>query len=69
MSMGHEMKMSMAFGPISDMQQASGTAWQPEATPMHAVHSMLGHSAREVIDVVRIAGAKAREVRGVVHEC
>ena len=42
MSMGHEMKMSMSFGPFSDMQQASGTAWQPEATPMHAIHSMMG---------------------------
>ncbi len=38
--MGHE--MSMSFGPLSDSQEASGTAWQPEATPMHAHHSMLG---------------------------
>ena len=39
-AMGHDMKMS--FGPISDTQEASGTAWQPAATPMHAHHSMLG---------------------------
>lgn len=35
-------QMSMSFGPISDTQEASGTAWQPEATPMHAHHSMAG---------------------------
>ncbi len=35
-------QMSMAFGPIADTQEASGTAWQPEATPMHAQHFMLG---------------------------
>jgi len=32
MDQGHEMDMS--FGPIADTQEASGTAWQPEATPM-----------------------------------
>jgi hypothetical protein len=39
-AMGHDMKMS--FGPLSDTQDASGTAWQPEATLMHAHHSKLG---------------------------
>src|SRR5688500_18116992 len=39
-TMSHEMKTS--FGPVDDRQEASGTAWQPEATPMHAHHSMLG---------------------------
>ncbi len=34
--------MPMAFGPIQDSQDASGTSWQPSATPMHAHHSMLG---------------------------
>ena len=33
--------MNMKFGPLSDMQEASGTAWQPAATPMHAHHSMV----------------------------
>lgn len=28
--------MPMAFGPIEETQNASGTAWQPSATPMHA---------------------------------
>lgn len=42
MSMGHDMDMAMPFGPVPDMQQASGTAWQPAATPMHAFHSMMG---------------------------
>lgn len=37
---GHQMNMS--FGPVADTQEASGTSWQPEATPMHAHHSMLG---------------------------
>ena len=40
MAMNHQMDMS--FGPIADTQEASGTAWQPEATPMHAHHSMMG---------------------------
>lgn len=42
MPMDHEMKMSTSFGPVADSQEASGTAWQPEATPMHAMHSMIG---------------------------
>lgn len=42
MSMPTGHAMNMAFGPISDTQEASGTAWQPEATPMHAQHSMMG---------------------------
>lgn len=37
-----QMNMEMSFGPISGMQEASGTAWQPAATPMHAHHSMRG---------------------------
>ena len=37
---GHTMNMS--FGPLSEMQQASGTAWQPESTPMFAQHSTMG---------------------------
>lgn len=40
MPMDHGMQMS--FGPISDTQDASGTAWQPSSTPMHAHHSMSG---------------------------
>lgn len=40
MPAGHQMNMS--FGAIPDVQQASGTAWQPAATPMHAYHSMIG---------------------------
>lgn len=42
MSMPMEDHMSMSFGPISDTQEASGTAWQPEATPMYTRHSMIG---------------------------
>src|SRR4051812_13791469 len=34
--------MNMSFGPIEDTQEASGTAWQPSDTPMHAHHAMLG---------------------------
>jgi hypothetical protein len=29
----------MAFGPVPYSRDASGTAWQPDATPMHAHHS------------------------------
>ena len=42
MPMGQGHQMPMAFGPFADAQDASGTAWQPEATPMHAHHSMTG---------------------------
>lgn len=34
--------MNLTFGPTSDLQEASGTAWQPAATAMHAHHSMIG---------------------------
>lgn len=34
--------MSLKFGPLADTQDASGTAWQPADTPMHAHHTMLG---------------------------
>lgn len=34
--------MDMSFGPIADSQEASGTAWQPSETPMHAHHATLG---------------------------
>ncbi|MEN9401720.1 MAG: hypothetical protein RL091_423 [Verrucomicrobiota bacterium] len=45
MSMEGQMTMPMALGPIQDSQEASGTAWQPADTPMHAAHSMLGNWA------------------------
>jgi hypothetical protein len=37
-----EGEMQMAFGPFPDGRNASGTAWQPESTPMHGHHSMFG---------------------------
>lgn len=33
---------SMSFGGVPDTREASGTAWQPDGTPMHAHHFMLG---------------------------
>jgi hypothetical protein len=33
---------AMSFGGIPDSREASGTAWQPDATPMHAHHAMFG---------------------------
>lgn len=36
------MSQDMMFGPLPDNRDASGTAWQPDATPMHAHHSMFG---------------------------
>jgi hypothetical protein len=42
-------QMLGALGPYSMMRDASGTSWQPESTPMHAVHgtyygwSMMAH--------------------------
>lgn len=42
MPIKENMGMPMAFGPIPDSQEASGTAWQPSDTPMYAMHSMHG---------------------------
>jgi hypothetical protein len=42
MSMDHGHGMNMSFGPVADTREASGTAWQPETTPMHAHHAMWG---------------------------
>ncbi|MGH7944120.1 MAG: hypothetical protein ACREH8_21150 [Opitutaceae bacterium] len=42
MPMGQGHQMNMSFGPLSDVREASGTAWQPADTPMHAHHSILG---------------------------
>lgn len=36
------MDAMMSFGGIPDSRSASGTAWQPDATPMFAHHWMLG---------------------------
>lgn len=38
----HEKSVTMTFGGVADTQEASGTAWQPAATPMHAHHLMKG---------------------------
>ncbi len=40
----HEMgpMLAMPFGGIPETRDASGTAWQPDATPMHAHHFMAG---------------------------
>ena len=40
--------MRMEFGGIPDSRDASGTAWQPDATPMHAHHMMNGDWATMV---------------------
>jgi hypothetical protein len=40
MSMPTDNEMAMAFGPVADTQEASGTAWQPAGTPMRALHFM-----------------------------
>ncbi|HEY8993263.1 MAG TPA: hypothetical protein VIM71_01145 [Lacunisphaera sp.] len=39
---GMDHAMEMAFGPLPDSQEASGTSWQPASTPMHAFHFMTG---------------------------
>ena len=39
-AMGH--KMPGFYGPYSMKREASGTSWQPEATPMGGLHIMQG---------------------------
>lgn len=38
--MSHEMEMSGMYGPYSMTREASGTSWQPEASPMQGLHFM-----------------------------
>lgn len=35
-------QMNMSFAGIPDAREASGTAWQPDETPMHGHHAMRG---------------------------
>ena len=42
MAMPADAPMKMDFGPVPETQDASGTAWQPAATPMYSLHSMPG---------------------------
>src|SRR5437016_4957384 len=39
---GTDHKMQGLYGPYSMTREASGTAWQPEATPMEGLHLMPG---------------------------
>lgn len=38
----HAMPMTGAFGPYKMSRDASGTSWQPDATPMDGIHNMDG---------------------------
>lgn len=40
--MDHSMAMRGMYGPYPMTREASGTSWQPDATPMEGVHSMNG---------------------------
>ena len=40
--MDHSMAMSGMYGPYPMTREASGTSWQPDATPMEGIHSMNG---------------------------
>src|SRR4051812_41327176 len=41
--MSHDIgAMTMAVGGLPESRDASGTSWQPDSTPLHAHHSMIG---------------------------
>jgi hypothetical protein len=40
--MNHDMPMEGALGSYPMSREASGTAWQPDAAPMHGYHTMAG---------------------------
>ncbi len=41
-SHGDEGNMTPRPLGLSDAREGSGTSWQPDSTPMHAVHAMAG---------------------------
>ena len=60
----HLMHMTGALGPYSMTRDASGTAWQPESTPMEAIHGQLGGWATMLHGFVNLVAADAGGPRG-----
>jgi hypothetical protein len=60
----HLMHMTGALGPYSMTRDASGTSWQPESTPMEAIHGQLGSWATMLHGFINLAATDAGGPRG-----
>ena len=60
----HLMHMTGALGPYSMTRDASGTAWQPESTPMEAIHGQLGQWGTMLHGFINLSAADAGGPRG-----
>src|SRR5262245_24171378 len=60
----HLMHATGALGPYSMTRDASGTSWQPESTPMEAIHGQLGGWATMLHGFINLAAADAGGPRG-----
>lgn len=60
----HLMHMAGALGPYAMTRDASGTAWQPESTPMEAIHSQAGQWSTMLHGFINLAAADAGGPRG-----
>jgi hypothetical protein len=56
--------MTGALGPYAMTRDASGTSWQPESTPMEAIHGQLGPWATMLHGFVNLAATDAGGPRG-----
>ena len=60
----HLMHMTGALGAYAMTRDASGTAWQPESTPMEAIHGQYGDWATMLHGFINLAAADAGGPRG-----
>jgi len=60
----HLMHMTGALGAYAMTRDASGTAWQPESTPMEAIHGQYGDWATMLHGFINLAAANAGGPRG-----
>jgi hypothetical protein len=55
----HLMHMTGALGPYAMTRDSSGTAWQPESTPMEAIHGQYGGWSTMLHGFINLAAADA----------
>src|SRR5688572_154842 len=60
----HLMHMTGALGPYPMTRDASGTSWQPESTPMEAIHGQYGSWATMLHGWINLAAADDGGPRG-----
>ena len=60
----HLLHATGALGPYAMTRDASGTAWQPESTPMEAIHGQYGDWATMLHGFINLAAADAGGPRG-----